>query len=105
MRINIFGDLMLWNHTHRSLLIVHFSTDLSLLSRGGGYGSVGHLINAIFSSGLPFKTAAGRLIAMLTEECRIRRSATCVIKRKRRFNTSSLDVSSQGMYGLLFCRL
>jgi hypothetical protein len=105
MRISIFGDLMLWDHTQRSPLIMHFSTDLSLLSRGGGYGSVGHLVNANFSFGVPFKTTAGRLIALLAKECRIWRSAPCVIKRKRRFSTSSLDVSSQDKYGLLFCRL
>jgi hypothetical protein len=105
MRISIFGDLMLRDHTQRSSLIVHFSTDLSLLSCGGGYGSVGHLVNANFSSGLPFKTVVGWLITLLAEECRIRRSAPCVIKRKRRFSTSSLDVSSQDKYGLLFCRL
>jgi hypothetical protein len=83
MRINIFGDFMLRDHTQQSPLIVHISMDLSLLSRGGGYGSVRHLVNANFSSGLPFKTAIGRLIALLAEECRIRRSAPCVIKRKR----------------------
>jgi hypothetical protein len=82
-----------------------FSTDLSLLSRGGRYGSVGHLVNAIFSSGLPFKAATGRLIALLAEECHVWRSAPFVIKRKRRFSTSSLDVSSQDRYGLLFCCL
>jgi hypothetical protein len=82
-----------------------FSTDLSLLSRGGRYGSVRHLVNAIFSSGLPFKAATGRLIALLAEECHVWRSAPFVIKRKRRLSTSSLDVSSQDRYGLLFCCL
>jgi hypothetical protein len=83
MRINIFGDLLLQDHTQQSLLIVHFSMDLPLLSCGGGYGSVEHLVNANFSSGLPFKTVVGWLITLLVEECCIQRSAPCVIKRKR----------------------